>query len=201
MAFMEKWSSFTNNMFGDFVSPKYRYGIWRNSPSDYYISRFNEHNKKDGISAHRLPSGSVEFAKYEHDVVKYPIITIEKKGNVTTGRIIIQLEKVNAAIITLAYNSLDTSFEYYLANEKGEKVSSFSFEYTGRNREIAFLDVKSGKRLVVPEKFEPEKPIASFDELGFDNLYDFNDFEYIYDDTVAFEKNDTQDDSGVGCIV
>ena len=201
MAFMEKWSSFTNNMFGDFVSPKYRYGIWRNSPSDYYISRFNEHNKKDGLSAHRLPSGSVEFAKYEHDVVKYPIITIEKKGNVTTGRIIIQLEKVNAAIITLAYNSLDTSFEYYLANEKGEKVSSFSFEYTGRNREIAFLDVKSGKRLVVPEKFEPEKPIASFDELGFDDLYDFNDFEYIYDDTVAFEKNDTQDDSGVGCIV
>ena len=201
MAFMKKWSNFTDNMFGDFVSDKYRYGIWRNSPSDYFVARFNEHNIKNGISAHRLKSGSVEFAKYEDDKVKYPIITIEKKGDTTTGRIIIQLEKVNTEVITLVYNSVDAGFEYYLADEKGAKVSSFSCEYSGKNREISFLDVKSGKKLVVPDKFEPDKPIAGFDELGFADMKDFNGFEYVSDDSVAIERNDTLDERGVGCIV
>ena len=35
---MNEWKEFTDNMFGDFVSEDYRYGIWRNNPSDYFVS-------------------------------------------------------------------------------------------------------------------------------------------------------------------
>ena len=49
MAFMEKWNEVSDNMFGDFTSDKNRYGILKNSPSDYYISRFNDSNRLDDL--------------------------------------------------------------------------------------------------------------------------------------------------------
>ena len=201
MAFMEKWNEVSDNMFGDFTSDKNRYGILKNSPSDYYISRFNDSNRLDGVSAHRLSTGSVEFAKYIDGDVVCPTVTVEKKDGETSGRVVIRLAKIANQFVTLDLNTKESSFEYYSENEKGEKTSSFGIRYSGREGALSFVRYDSEKHIDIPKSFKPDKPIACFDEIGFDEINDYDDFDYYCDDDVAFETSDDMENPGVGCFV
>lgn len=199
MQLMSKWKKFTDCMFGDFEGgAEIKHGVILNDRDDYVIGRFDTHNKKDGLSIHRLKDGGAVFSKFSHDKALYPITHLRPDGHI----IIKFKEDEEGNITTLDLNTQNCDFHFYLTDKDGTIINN-SINFDGRKNKISFNRYEEGKqtnKIDIEKEFIPSVPIVCFDEVHFPTIESFDDFSFNGDEEYSVCESSDYSRRGIGVI-
>ena len=193
---MKKWTKKSSTEFGDFSSEQH-FQLKLKNPSEYFIGRFLG-EKKDGLGIQKNKNGSALFAKYEKDIALFPIVVVDKEGNLE-----IDLGKDSSgSIYHLSFNSSNSSFVYYKL--KDGQPSKNSIAFNGETNIVSFYLNKgtpNEKREDISRRFIPERPIVSKNALVYPDINSFNAFDFSGDDDYSMIENSPGvSDPGIGVI-